>query len=1833
MTGYAITACDHDGELLIGRGAREYDGESIIAITTALEHPSAESIARLERWFALRDELDPAWSPRVLDLVVAQDRSVLVLADPGGDTLARVPRPMALDQLLRVAIGIARALGAMHGRGLIHRDVKPAAILASLDTGESRLTGFGLTLRQLRHRQGPEPLAVIAGTLAYMAPEQTGRMNRSIDSRSDLYAFGVTLYELLVGEPPFVAEDAMELVHCHIARCAIPPSERDPSIPEALSAVVMKLLAKRAEDRYQRAVGVEADLRRCLASFCADGRIEPFTLGEHDAPDRLMLPERLYGREAEIAALVAAFDRVVASGRAELLLVSGYSGIGKSSVVNELHRELVPPRGLFAAGKLDQYKRDIPYASLAQALQALVRMILGSPERELARWRDEIEEAIGGARHALLTMIPDLEKIVGPPGPPSDVPPEAAKKLFQRTLLRFIGVFAREHPLVLFLDDLQWVDAATLDLLFFVLTDPGIIHLLIVGAYRDNEVGSNHPLRTKLTAIREAGVDVQDIVLAPLVREDVSRLLADSLRGPPERVTSLAELVHTKTAGNPFFTIQFVSTLAEDGILFYDAAAGAWLWDEALIAPRAFTDNVVDLMVDRLRRLPRATGEMLHLLAVLGNSASSATLALVHDATEAAVHEGLQDAVQAGLVARLDGTYRFLHDRIHEAAYVLEPEASRAASHLRVGWLLAETFESEKNAETAFEVAGQLNRGLAFVTMPEDRVRIAKLDVVAGQWAKKATAYDSALSYFKTAWSLLPEDAWHSEYELAMTIALLAAECEFLTDDVHASEQRFASARQHAVGREDLARIACMRIALYSARSRYDRANEVGLEALRDDDIDWSARPTDEDLEEEHAKLRNELRDRPIESLVDAPAMVDAGAMATMEVLLTLLPATLFSDRNLIGLVVIRTVRLSVAHGNCEGSSLAYAMLGMLLGGRYGEYERAARFADLSLALVERLGCEGYLARIYVLIGQHIFPFTRTLAASRVIVQRAVDAARGAAEQAVEGLTSPLAYTNNHLISLRLASGDSLDDIQRDVETRLAAVRSAQFSGVTGAFVAQLWLIRTLRGAPADFAPFADADDFDRRMRAPGLAPSTSWHSVRKMQTHYFAGRLAAALEAEVEATSRIWAIMSMFELAEYRFYSALVRAAAYDVAATSERSAHLGAVVGQYEHLANWERHCPATYADRTALIGAEIARMQGRELEAEKLYESAIHHASERGFVHNEALAYERAATFYARRGFGTIARAYLRSARARYLRWGAAGKVAQLDASHPELEPDLATIRTTTSIDAQVEHLDLATVLKVSQAVSGEIELDKLLRTLMVLAVENAGAERALLVLSSPRGFSIEAEAHTGRNGVDVVLGQRPPKPADLPESLLHYVMRTQESVALDDASAKNQFSADVYLRTTKCRSVLCLPLQRPGALSGVLYIENNLTPHVFTPARLSLLKLLVAQAATALENARLFDELRRERAYVTQAERLSVTGLFVWRFAPESITFSDESFRIFELGPDTEPSVEVVRRLVHPEDLEAFEEVIARSRRDAQDFTFKHRLLTPDGRVKHLDVAAHAVLDKGGRMELVGAIKDVTDQVQSAEALRRTHAALTHATRIATVGELTASIAHEVNQPLTAIVINAKAGLRWLDGATPNIEEGRAALARIAAEGTRASDVIARLRALFKRTGTEKGPFDINDAIEEVIALTRSEVHKHHVALRTDLDRQLPMAFGDRVQIQQVVINLIVNAIDAMASLTERPRKLVIASNAAGGGTLRVMVQDSGVGIDPRLKDRLFESFATSKADGMGMGLSISRSIVEDHAGKIWAASNDDGGTTFVFTIPGNSGPLVQTHTNV
>jgi PAS domain S-box-containing protein len=1829
--GYALS-CMRTGDPSLFRGSAA--GLPPILLIAA-EDDSISSIGRLEHEYALKDQLDPAWAARPSSFSHLSGRPTLLCEDPGGELLDQLLiGPFKIARFLGIAIPLAEAIRRMHERGLIHKDLKPANILVDEAGAGAWLTGFGIASLLPRERQNPEPPEVIAGTFAYMAPEQTGRMNRSIDSRSDLYALGVIFYEMLTGDLPFNASDPIEWIHCHVARQPVAPGNRINDIPEPLSQLVMKLLAKTSEERYQTAAGVVADLRRCSQEWGSSGRIDWFPPGVQDVSDRLMIPERLYGREREIATLLTAFDRVVSKGTTEFMLVSGYSGIGKSSVVNELHKVLVPPRGLFAAGKFDQYKRDIPYATLAQAFQALVRELLSKSDTEVNEWRRAFVEALGPNGQLIVSLIPELALIIGNPPPVPNLPPRDAQNRFQLVFRRFLGVFAKpEHPLALFVDDLQWLDTATLDLIEHLVTHSDVRHLMLLGAYRDNEVGPSHPLMQTLERIRESGGGAQQLVLAPLEPESVEQLIADSLRCGLDGARSLSQLVHEKTAGNPFFAIQFLVTLTEEALLAFDHSKARWTWDLPGIRAKGFTRNVADLMAMKLNRLADSTRDCIGQLACLGNVAEIATMAIVQGESETRIHQQLWEAVRAGLVYRSGGVYTFIHDRVQEAAYGLIPEEARPAAHLRIGRVLASRLTPGELEESVFDTVNHLNRGAALITSLDERERVVQLNLIAGKRAKSSTAYGSARIYLAQAAAMLSPDAWTCRYEETFALHLAFSECEYLVGKFAEADALSDLALEKSRSDLDRAKVYSLRIKLYQVAGKYGDGFTAAVLGLRNFGVVFP--DADQDVpaafEAEMREIPGNLGGRDPEELLNAPLAMDPAMSAIIDLLVELMPCAYIAQPLFWPLITVKAANLSMRFGHTPETSFVYGNYATLLIS-LGDITSAVKFSEMSLKLNDRLNNPRLRGRLLHVHADHINFWRRHIATDLPILEEALRACLDVGDHVFAG------YITFETLWQLIETGDALQKVQTLSVKYAEFARQSHNDAVCETIRFEQQFVSCLQGSTKDLTLQNEAFDEGACLAAivkANFGCGIVFYHIMRQMLAFLGGRFEEARDFAVQVEPLLGAVVGMPIEATFHFFHALSLAALYSTTPAEKQWEYKRILKMTLDRFQLWAHHSPENYHNRHTLVSAEIARIEGREMDAMRLYEEAIRSSREHGFVQNQGIAHEVAARFYAARGFEAIADTYLRNARHCFMRWGAAGKVRQLDRHHPHLREPMTQLGLDATLETPQEHLDLATVIKTSLAVSSEIVPEKLIETFMTLAIEHAGAARGLLIRIQDDELRVEADATTGGDTVSVRLLGAHVTPTELPASVLQYVIRTHQSVIMDDATAQNRFPGDVYIRERRVRSLLCLPLVKQTRLIGALYLENNLASHAFTPGRIAVLKLLACQAAISLENARLYADLvtenrdrrraeaalQRSEASLTQAQQISSTGSWRWKVDGGEVMCSAELLRLFAYDPEEKRRSHIsLMDRIHAEDRPIFEGILDGAVRDRARFQQEFRVLLPDGSVRHLQSVGQPDITESGEVEFIGTVMDITERRRSEEALRGAQADLARIGRLTTMGELVASIAHELNQPLAAIVTGGGACLRWLDRATPDLHRAREAVVSVVHDAGQAADVIRGLRALAKKSGPQLTRLEVNDAIQEVLSLTRGELQRRGVSLRTTLGAVDRTVIGDRVQLQQVVLNLILNGVEAMSSVTDRPKVLAISSELIEPGEVQVAIEDNGTGLDSATADRMFEPFFTTKSDGMGMGLSICRSIIDAHGGRLWAAPSTPCGAVFRFALP-------------
>ncbi len=1814
-----------DGERILLRIRRQ---TPFLVVGPRDEFPSRERIGRLINEHSLGPHLKGAWAARPLRLTDIDGFSVLLLEDPGGVSLKSIlGSHVEVSFFLRMAISLSDAVASVHEAGLLHKDIKPGNILMSSAGDRAWLTGFGIASRLPRERQTPVPPEVIAGTFAYMAPEQTGRMNRSIDARSDLYALGVTLYETLTGVLPFTATDPIEWIHCHVARQPIPPLERRPGIPEQVSKIVMKLLAKAAEDRYRNALELKLDFQRCLADWEELGAISSFDLGVGEGPSQLIFHEKLYGREREVDRLTDAFEHVAGTGERALVLVSGYSGIGKSSVVNELHKSLVSARGLFAVGKFDQYKRDIPYATLAQAFQGLLRQVLGKSNEELARWRSELLQALGFNGSLMINLIPELVHIIGEQPPVPDLSGPEALKRFRLVFQQLIGAFARpEHPLVLFLDDLQWLDAATLDIFESLTGETGLGSLLLVGAYRDNEVGPEHPLRTRLDAIRGSGLRVDEVTLRGVDVEDVSRLIADALAENVERVEPLSRMIYSKTEGNPFFTTQFVASLADEGLLQYDAKIPGWRWDLERIGTKYVSGSVVDLMVERLRRLSDGSQRALKQLAGIGNNVKIETFQRMTDFSGNETHTLLNEAFRAGLLFQNEDAYSFAHDRVHEAAYSTIPAEERSATHWAIGSRLLQTLDDGEIDATIFEVVSQFNRGESRSASQSERVAVAALNLRAGRKAKAAAAYAAASGYLVHGVHQLGESGWSEEYELAFALALEHLECAFLTGDMQLTEDMIDDLlRRHTLD-VDKAAIYRVKVELCVVKSDNSGAVTNALLGLKLLGIDLPAAPLWEDVELEYRKIWENLNGRPIESFAELPSMTDTKALAAVRLLAEMQPPAYFTNFNMTILVICRMINVCLERGATSTSAQALVMLGYVMGPAFGGYAEGYRIAKLAGRLAAERNVPVDIARVNHLTGLAA-AWTEPLPA---VMQWLRPAFRGGVEA---GDLYYACFEAAVIVLHVFLSGQNLKDTDEECVQALEFARKTGFRAGVDLIVSTERAVASLQGRTHSLASY-DGDNFDEALFETELANTQNtvvmwWYWTRKAMVYVLSGRYDDALNAVAKARSNPSIRNMQIEQMDCHYFSVLALAALAEHTPAEKRSATVLEMRKHHSQLETWAHQAGSPcFEDKHLLVAAEIARLEDRDAEAQRLYDESIRAARTHGFPQYEGIANEAAARFHSGKRSRKLARSYLLEARTCFARWGADAKVRHLEETYAEIFDERSSALPGGTTIAAVEHLDLATVVKVAQSVSGEIVLTRLVDTLMRTALEHAGAGRAVLTLSTNGIHVVEAEALVTADGVVVKHRDDFQAPVELPEAVVQYALRTKETVILDNALADHDFSADPYIRRLRVRSLLALPLVNQGKVLGLLHLENNLAANAFTQNRLSILKLIASHAAIALENTRLYRDLEERESRIRRLVDANIIGVFMWTLDGEIFEANDSFLRM--IGFDREDLTAGRLRwteLSPPEEWAKDAMVVEAVKATGVAEPWEKEFLRKDGSRVPVLIGAAAF----GETEFesgVSYILDLTARRQAEEGARASdqryrelQSELAHANRVAVAGQLSAAISHDVMQPLVGVVTSGSAGLNWLDSDPPDIEAARRAFERVISEGHRAGEVLERTRALVKKSPPKREIVDVNHILTETASLVRAEAMKKDVVIRIELDEGLLQVQADRVQIQQVILNLSVNAIEAMAGHHNGTAKsLTLSSRMHAENVVSVGVHDTGPGISSEIRNKVFDAFYSTKSQGMGMGLAISKSIAASHGGKLWITANEKQGATFWLSLP-------------
>jgi len=2050
LPGYQISARIYAGtKTQVYRGRRKRDRMPVAIKLLNSEYPGFSQIVQFRNQYTIAKNLDHPGIIRTYSLVPYQNSYALIMEDFGGISLAQYARrqdpgsndatnptshsPLTLAEVLNIALQLVEILHYLIRHRIIHKDIKPGNILIHPDTKQVKLIDFSIASLLPRETQELQNPNVLEGTLAYLSPEQTGRMNRGIDYRTDFYSLGVTLYELLTGQLSFTTPDPIELVHCHIAKQPPLVCRLNPQIPPVLSAIVNRLMAKNAEDRYQSALGLKYDLEQCLNRWDGNGTIQPFDLGQRDIPARFVIPEKLYGREPEVTTLLAAFERVAgeavgAAGagaaeavrihsstatphtphptphtphaRSELMLVAGYSGIGKTAVVNEVHKPILRQRGYFIKGKFDQFQRNLPFSAFLQSFRDLMGQLLSETDAQLQQWRGKILAALGENCQVIIDVIPELERIIGQQPPVPELSGMAAQNRFNLLFQTFIQVFATpQHPLVMFLDDLQWADSASLKLMQLLMSKGETHSLLLIGAYRDNEVSPTHSLVLTLDEIEATGSVVHTITLAPLRQADLNHLIADTFSCSTELALPLTRLIDRKTQGNPFFATQFLKSLYEEGLITFNLEAGYWQCDIAGVKALTLTDDVVEFMALQLQKLPDRTQQILKLAACIGNPFDLSTLAIVNEKSPLETAAELWNALQDGLVLPISEIYklyqaegnndelllsnrcpdqeqaairyRFLHDRVQQAAYALIPDDRKQFTHYKIGQLLLSNTAGTEREEKIFAIANQLNYGIEFIETQAERESLAQVNLLAGCKAKASTAYTSAMQYFQSGIKLLPDNPWQKQYQLTLSLYKLAAETAFLSTDFVQTEQFIQIVFRQALTLLDQVSAYETKIQMYLVQNKMDEAIHTALETLKLLGVPLEPEPA------------NWVVALPDENQLSAiPAMTAPEPLAALKILIALTHAVFVSKPDLFPRVILTMTNLCLHHGHSAMAAFAYSAYGWLMCGVGENVEVGYQAGCLSLTLLERFNARELQCKVFFNFYSMTCPWKQHLKESLAPLREGLQAGLEA------GDLESASYCAMFNCFLTFFSGEHLESVEQQQGKSIEQLQNLKADYAI--YHASIWrqMSLTLQGKGTNRKQLIGEsfNEVEMQSQLEALNNQTSLFSLSVAKTilFYLYGNYDQAVECICARAEFAEAFKGWMMVAQHSFYYCLALLAFYPQAGESEQQQYLKTIEEKQALFQTWATLAPMNYQHKSDLIAAEKARALGQPLNAIALYDRAIAGAKEHGYLQEEALANERAAQFYLAWGRERLAQDYLTDAYYSYARWGARAKVGDLEQRYPQLlasilnqtelpfDPEQTIIapdtlsqsrlsRSSASSSGASVALDLTAALKASQAISSEIQLDLLLSTLLQVALENAGADKCVLMLLAEQQLTIEAIAQVGQapvvlQSIPLIDNQRDSQRDSqiVPIRLIHRVKNSLQPIVIIDAGGDATLVADPYIQQHHPKSLLCMPILHQGKLLGILYLENKLAAAAFTNDRVEILNLLCTQAAISLENARLY-RLEQEKSQqlqekaqlmafraavdstVTQGTMLQV---MLQRCAQEIVNYLDAAFaRIWVLN-DCEDILELQASaglytdiggphgrvrvgqsqigLIAEERLPYFTnrlirtlewkppgeglplQVSDRSNEVQQDPHVRDRAWAE--REGLVAFAGYPLIVKDQllgvvalftRYPLTDAILDVLGSVadkialgiqrqQTEIALRASEARLQQKTqeleqalqelqnaqlqtvqqeKMASLGNLVAGVAHEINNPVGCIAGNLPSTQDYLQDLLGLIElyqqkypqpdaDIQAEMAAVDLEFLRqdAPKLIASMQAgihriknistslrTFSRADKDyKVPFNLHEGIDSTLLILRHRIKANGTRPTIDVIRDYGNLSDIKCypgQLNQVFMNLIANALDALdeasqgrsyAEIVADPNRITIQTLQKDDRAL-VRIRDNGLGMTEAVSTRIFESSFTTKAvgKGTGLGLAIARQIIEEkHSGRLTCHSQIAQGTEFEIQIP-------------
>jgi predicted ATPase/signal transduction histidine kinase len=1796
------------------RGFRSENGQQVAIKLLRNDFPRFNELVHFRNQYVIAKNLDIPGSVKAYSLETYQNHYALVMEDFGGISLSSYLTRLAseskepleglpVSEFLPIAIQIANSLDGLYRHHVIHKDLKPANILINPSSKQVKLIDFSIASLLPRETQEIQNPNVLEGTLPYISPEQTGRMNRGIDYRTDFYSLGVTFYELLTGKLPFQTDDPIDLVHCHLAKQPIPASIVNQSVPLVLSEIVTKLMAKNAEGRYQSALGLKYDLETCLFQWQETGTLTNFDLGQRDLCDRFIIPEKLYGRESEVFSLLSAFERVSA-GSTEMMLVAGFSGIGKTAVVNEVHKPIVRQRGYFIKGKFDQFGRTQPFSAFVQAFRDLMGQLLSESDAKVEQWKTQILAALGENAQVIVEVIPELERIIGEQPPVPELSGTAAQNRFNLLFEKFIQLFTtKEHPLVIFLDDLQWADSASLKLMQLLMSDIDNCYLFLIGAYRDNEVFPAHPLMLTLADIQKTEAKVNTITLAPLAQADLNCLVADTLACSKALAQPLTELVYQKTQGNPFFSTQFLKSLHEDGLIKFNFEEGYWQCDIAPVRSLALTDDVVEFMALQLRKLPTQTQEVLKLAACIGNQFDLGTLAIVDENSPVETATALWKALKDGLILPITEVYKFyqaggysesvigngkesdqlsiiddqlpkykfLHDRVQQAAYSLIPEDQKRSTHLKIGQLLLKNTPEADREERIFDIVNHLNVGVELITLKEEREQLARLNLVAGKKAKAATAYAAAVEYFNVGKKLLTANSWENQYELTLGLHTEAAEAAYLCGDFDRMEELASVVESCAKMLLDKVKVYEVQIEACMAQNKLQEALNTGLQVLKLLGVEFPSEPNPSDIGQALGETAAILNEKRIEDLIELPQMRDPYKLAAIRLLSSIFATAYLAAPALLPLTVCKQVQLSLQYGNASVSPFAYANYGFLLCGVVGDIDSGYQFGQLALSLVSKLNSQEIKAKTAFVVNFFIRHCKEHL---KETLEPLVSAYSSGME------TGDIEYAAYNLLQYSCSayySGKELSVLEREIARNRDAIDKIKQKKPLNYIEIYWQAIFNLLGKSKNSC-ILQGEAYDEHIKLPVYQQTNdqvgfAYIYLNKFLLCYWFEKYSEAINHIALAENYLNAVIGMPVVPVFHFYDSLVRLAVYSDTPQSEQQGLLDRVQANQEKMQKWAHHAPMNHLHKFYLVEAERHRVLGEKIEAIEMYDKAIALAKENEYLNEEALAHELAAKFYLEWGKEKIAKPYLIDAYYAYARWGAKAKIDHLEQGYPQLlAPILQQERTrqnptetthTSSSESSLSHtnrtiigstsswdlVDLPTVIKASQALSSEIKLDQLLTTLMQVVVKNAGAQSGALILNEEGNWRINIDC---TNRQDCLLQSIPLEESEvIPLTLINYVKRTKETIIFDDASNQPRFASDPYIIQHQPQSLLCTPISERGKMMGILYLENNLATGVFTSDRVAILNILCSQAAISLQNARLYQQ--------------------------------------------------------------------------SQEYAQKLELYLSD--------------------------------------LKQMQLQLVQNEKMSALGNLVAGVAHEINNPVGFIAGNLQPAQQYVGDLFnlidlyqekfPNpgreieteiedmdleyLREDLPKLIGSMQEGVdRIRNISTSLRTFSRADSARPVSFNIHDGLESTLLILkhRLKASEFRPAIEVVKDYgNLPLVKCFPGQLNQVFMNVLANAIDALeesnkglgfSEIKARPNQITVQTVLSESqNQVLILIKDNGVGMSNEVKENIFNHLFTTKSVGQGTGLGLSiayQIVVEKHGGTLTVNSSLGQGSEFVISIP-------------